>query len=105
MRTVELGAQSFSDKVLALNGRGHTAAQIEAAFALLRENGFTVGLQIMTGLPGQTEAGLALSVGDIGLPPPPRACSGFTPPPSSAAPRWPAGWQKESLSPKGWRNR
>ena len=65
MRTVELGAQSFSDKVLALNGRGHTAAQIEAAFALLRENGFTVGLQIMTGLPGETEADLALSVESV----------------------------------------
>lgn len=65
MRTVELGAQSFSDKVLALNGRGHTAADIERAFTLLRENGFTVGLQIMTGLPGETEADLALSVESV----------------------------------------
>ena len=65
MRTVELGAQSFSDKVLSLNGRGHTAAQIESAFTLLRENGFTAGLQIMTGLPGETEEDLALTVESV----------------------------------------
>ena len=70
MRTVELGAQSFSDKVLSLNGRGHTAAQIESAFTLLREKGFTAGLQIMTGLPGETEEDLAPDR-RIGLPPPP----------------------------------
>ena len=65
MRTVELGAQSFSDKVLSLNGRGHTAAQIESAFSLLRENGFAAGLQIMTGLPGETEEDLALTVESV----------------------------------------
>lgn len=65
MRTVELGAQSFSDKVLALNGRGHTAAQIESAFQLLRQNGFAVGLQIMTGLPGETAEDLAVTVESV----------------------------------------
>ena len=65
VRTVELGAQSFSDRVLALNGRGHTAAQIENAFYLLRQNGFAVGLQIMTGLPGETAEDLALTVESV----------------------------------------
>lgn len=62
METVELGAQSFSDRVLMQNGRGHRAADIERAFSLLREGGFTVGLQIMTGLPGETEEDLEKTV-------------------------------------------
>lgn len=47
---VELGAQSMSDEVLAANGRGHTAADVEKASALIKEYGFELGLQMMTGL-------------------------------------------------------
>lgn len=47
---VELGAQSMSDEVLAANDRGHTAADIEKASALIKEYGFELGLQMMTGL-------------------------------------------------------
>lgn len=49
---VELGAQSMDDNVLRLSGRGHKASDTEKASALLRENGFTFGLQTMQGLPG-----------------------------------------------------
>ena len=52
---VELGAQSMDDKVLALSERGHTAEDTRAASKLLKENGFVLGLQTMTGLPGATE--------------------------------------------------
>lgn len=47
---VELGAQSMSDEVLLANRRGHTAEQVFRAAALLKKNGFELGLQMMTGL-------------------------------------------------------
>ena len=49
---VELGAQSMDDNVLKLSGRGHSACDTARASALLKENGFTLGLQTMQGLPG-----------------------------------------------------
>ena len=53
---VELGAQSLDDRVLALNDRGHTAEQVCDACALLKEYGFEIGLQMMTGLYGSEDA-------------------------------------------------
>lgn len=50
--TVELGAQSMSDRVLLASGRGHTAADTENAARLIKEAGFSLILQMMTGLPG-----------------------------------------------------
>lgn len=50
--SVELGAQSMNDTVLAMNRRGHTAKQVEDACGLLHSFGFEVGLQMMTGLYG-----------------------------------------------------
>lgn len=55
--TIELGAQSMDDRVLALNGRGHTAEQVEKASGLIRAAGFSLGLQMMTGLMGDTDDG------------------------------------------------
>lgn len=52
VRAIELGAQSMDDKVLALNKRGHTAADVEAASRLIKAYGFELGLQMMTGLYG-----------------------------------------------------
>ncbi|MBQ7445644.1 MAG: radical SAM protein [Clostridia bacterium] len=52
VKVVELGAQSMDDKVLALSERGHTAEDTVRASKLLCENGFVLGLQTMTGLPG-----------------------------------------------------
>ena len=54
VETIELGAQSMNDEVLRLSGRGHTAADVERAARLIRENGFELILQMMTGLPGDT---------------------------------------------------
>ncbi len=56
VRTVELGAQSLSDPVLAWSGRGHSAADTVRAAGLLRDRGFQVGIQLMAGLPGDTDA-------------------------------------------------
>lgn len=47
---VELGAQSMSDDVLLANERGHTAEDVRRAARIIRENGFNLGLQMMTGL-------------------------------------------------------
>ena len=55
VETVELGAQSLDDRVLLLSGRGHTAEDVCRASQLLREGGFKVIIQMMTGLPGDTE--------------------------------------------------
>ena len=55
VQTVELGAQSLCDKVLYLSGRGHTAKEVEDASRLVKEAGFELILQMMTGLPGDTD--------------------------------------------------
>lgn len=55
--TIELGAQSMLDTVLTANGRGHTAAQVIEASKLIRTSGFSLGLQMMTGLYMDTDAG------------------------------------------------
>lgn len=52
--TVELGAQSMDDEVLALSGRGHGSLETEAAVSTLRKQGLAVGVQLMPGLPGDT---------------------------------------------------
>ncbi len=53
--TIELGAQSMDDRVLRQSGRGHTAADVERASALVRAAGFELILQMMTGLPGSDD--------------------------------------------------
>lgn len=52
---VELGAQSMCDEVLRLSGRGHTAGDVEEASHLVKAAGFGLILQMMTGLPGDTD--------------------------------------------------
>lgn len=51
---IELGAQSTDEEVLRLNKRGHTREDIFKASALIKSNGFSLGLQMMTGLLGDT---------------------------------------------------
>lgn len=53
--TVELGAQSMCDEVLKLSGRGHTASDVENSSRLIKAAGFELILQMMTGLPGDTD--------------------------------------------------
>lgn len=48
--SVELGAQSMDEEVLLANRRGHTAEDVRRASALIKEYGFSLGLQMMTGL-------------------------------------------------------
>ena len=52
---IELGVQSFSDRVLELSGRGHDVACVYEACDLIKSYGFTLGIQLMIGLPGDTD--------------------------------------------------
>ena len=47
---IELGAQSMCDDVLLANKRGHSASDAHEASLLIKEFGFELGLQMMTGL-------------------------------------------------------
>lgn len=53
--SIELGAQSMSDEVLALNTRGHSSECVRRASQLIKNAGFSLGLQMMTGLYGSTD--------------------------------------------------
>jgi len=53
--TVELGVQSLDEEVLQLSCRGHSVADAQRAVGALKEAGLSVGVQLMTGLPGDTE--------------------------------------------------
>lgn len=63
--SVELGAQSMDDRVLKMNGRGHTADDVRAASRLIKERGFELGLQMMTGLYGDTPDGARRTAREI----------------------------------------
>ncbi len=54
--SVELGAQSMLNEVLAKNERGHTAEDVVNASKLIKEYGFSLGLQMMVGLPFEQDA-------------------------------------------------
>lgn len=51
---IELGVQSFDEEVLRLSKRGHTIEQVYDACQLIKDYGFTLGIQLMIGLPGDT---------------------------------------------------
>lgn len=52
--SIELGAQSSDDRVLEMNRRGHSFAATRRASELIKSAGFSLGLQMMTGLYGAT---------------------------------------------------
>ena len=55
MRNIELGAQSTNDEVLKHCRRGHTYNDIAEASQIILSQGITLGLQMMIGLPFDTE--------------------------------------------------
>lgn len=63
--SIELGAQSMDDKVLLMNNRGHTAKDVKNASELIKEHGFSLGLQMMTGLYGDTDKKTVKTAGKI----------------------------------------
>ena len=61
---IELGVQSFSDEVLTASGRGHDAACVYEACELIKSYGFTLGIQLMIGLPGDSMETCIMSAGE-----------------------------------------
>lgn len=55
VKTIELGAQSMDDEVLTLSSRGHLTEATERASTMITGAGFSLGLQMMIGLPGDSE--------------------------------------------------
>ncbi|MBE6788267.1 MAG: radical SAM protein [Ruminococcaceae bacterium] len=55
--SIELGAQSMKNDILLKNMRGHTAEDVIKASELIKSFGFSLGLQMMTGLYGDDENG------------------------------------------------
>ncbi len=53
--SIELGCQSMDDEVLFLNERGHTSCDVMRSASLIKEYGFELGVQMMTGLYGDTK--------------------------------------------------
>lgn len=63
--SIELGAQSMDDRVLLLNERGHDSNDVRKASRLIKEHGFELGLQMMTGLYGDTDEGAVSTAREI----------------------------------------
>ena len=59
--SIELGAQSMSDDVLFKNMRGHSSDDVVLASKLIKKHGFSLGLQMMTGLYADSEEGAFLT--------------------------------------------
>lgn len=51
---IELGVQSMDDEVLRLSGRGYTAQTVWESARKILSFGFSLGMQMMPGLPGDT---------------------------------------------------
>lgn len=54
VKTIELGVQSSNDYILKRAKRGHDFEDVKKASKLIRRNGFTLGHQMMVGLPDST---------------------------------------------------
>ena len=52
--SIELGVQSLDNEVLAALGRGHSVDNVIKSSEMILAGGFELGLQMMTGLPGDT---------------------------------------------------
>lgn len=52
--SIELGCQSMSDEVLKLNNRGHSSDDVIESAKLIKDYGFEIGVQMMTGLYGDS---------------------------------------------------
>ncbi|HHV16307.1 MAG TPA: radical SAM protein [Gelria sp.] len=56
VKTIELGVQSFSDEVLKASGRGYRRDDVFKASRFIKSFGFKLGIQLMIGLPGDSQA-------------------------------------------------
>ena len=60
---ISVNPQTMNEKTLKLIGRQHTVAQVEEAFRLAREERFdNINMDLILGLPGETEADVAYTI-------------------------------------------
>lgn len=64
VKIIELGVQSTDPEVLSRSGRGDTPESLEMAVHLIQSKGYQLGLQLMLGLPGDSEDVFQQSVSD-----------------------------------------
>ena len=62
---IELGVQSMDEKILNLSGRGHTPEHVKSAVNIMKNYPIKVGLQMMVGLPGDTEDSVNYTANEI----------------------------------------
>ncbi|MFN3534452.1 MAG: elongator complex protein 3, partial [Desulfatiglandales bacterium] len=55
VKTIEIGVQSFDDMVLETSLRGYTRETVLKKAELIKEKGFLLGIQLMVGLPNESE--------------------------------------------------
>ena len=55
VKIIELGVQSANDYILKKSNRGHTFGDVKKASKLIRRLGFTLGVQMMVGIPESTK--------------------------------------------------
>lgn len=55
VKLIELGVQSMDNTILTASGRGHTAEQTIKACEKIHQHGFSLGIQTMIGLPGESK--------------------------------------------------
>lgn len=65
VKLVELGVQSLDETVLQTAERGHTAKDVAKAMELLKAYGFKTGIQLMVGLPKQSETSIRATVQQV----------------------------------------
>ena len=65
VKIVELGVQSTDPEVLSQSGRGDTPESLDRSINLIQVKGYQLGLQLMLGLPGDSEEKFQQSVSDI----------------------------------------
>lgn len=63
--TIELGVQSTNRQVLEQSHRGHTKEDVDRAVEAIQSMGFSLGLQMMVGLPGDSTEALRKTVADF----------------------------------------
>ena len=64
VKTIELGVQSTDPEVLRQSGRGDTPESLGRSVHLIRSKGYRLGLQLMLGLPGDSEETFEQSICD-----------------------------------------
>lgn len=55
VETIEIGAQTFNNRLLKNLNRGHTVEDIIKSASLIKKKSFELGIQVMVGVPGEEE--------------------------------------------------